>query len=323
MWQLIRVVQDFNLSDDDRLRRLLLKMPSKILYKIAESLDISVPTDISSYELPDYIVQESNIEQRQRLLSQYAYAGNVLCHYFYLKRRTPSYAELVERLANLSVKAEVPEQIFENTPYFEYAEEDETTHSIRIRYRYFRGTTLLYDPETRKSKENLITHFVSALVRPERHLIEVRASHRPVVRDVSYRVASLLSLGSPFTLNLYDLDRIQSFLDWIVSLNNARFEFGESEDVSSISISAKRRVDLRNTQKFQEYYAQGILRGGHATIAKEHESINFRIFFRDGRVYFTSFSSEDDIIMVVDALEKISLGIKFYAPEQILENYFK
>lgn len=296
-------------------------MPVTTLYKVARSLDVIIPAEVATYELPDHIIQEATEKDKQRLRSEYAYAGNVLCYFFRLKRIVPRWQVLRDRISNLP-EEKPPEKIYEGVPYLEYVEMDELTTSLRIRYKYFKGKTLLYDPQTKQSRENLITHYATAIVRPETLLFEVRASHRRIAKDISYRVASLLSLGSPFTLDLYDLNSIQRFLDWIVSLNNARFEFGEDQEVSSISISAKRKIDLRGTTKFQELYRQGILRGGHATIERDRNTINFRIFFRDGRAYFTSFCSEDDIHFVVQALEKISLGTQFYAPEQILERYF-
>ena len=297
-------------------------MPIESLYRVAKSLQIVVPADIPSYELPDYLIQESLEKDKERVLSEYAYAGKPLCYYFRLKKPVAGWQTLLAR-GSIIAHEVLPKKIYEDEPYLEYVESDELTKSIRIRFVYFKGKTLLLNPKTRKSSEHLITHNGTAIVRPLSSLFEVRASHGRVAKKISFKVASILSLGSPFSLDLYSLKSIERFLRWIVSLNNARFEFGESEEVSAISISAKSQIDLRKTRKFRELYGQGVLRGGHATIERDRNIVNFRIFFRDGRVYFTSFSSEDDILFITQALEKISLGTEIYAPEQILERYFK
>jgi hypothetical protein len=297
-------------------------MPVESIYKVAKSLQIVVPTDIPTYELPDYLIQEALEKDKERVLSEYAYAGNALCYYFRLKKHVAGWQTLLEKSSAIA-DGRLPKNIYEGEPYLEYVETDELTKSIRIRFIYFKGKALLFDPQSRKTKEHLITHHGTAIVRPLSSLFEVRASHRRVAKKISYNVAGILSLGSAFSLDLYSFKTIQRFLRWIVSLNNARFEFGESEEVSAISISAKSQIDLRKTKTFQELYGQGVLRGGHATIERDRNTVNFRIFFRDGRVYFTSFSSEDDILFIAQALEKISLGTDIYAPERILDSYFK
>jgi len=150
----------------------------------------------------------------------------------------------------------------------------------------------------------------------------VRVSHRSMVKPVAFRTMGMMKLPTVFRLNLYTEAFVKSFLIWIASLNNARFTFGEEEDLGSISLSAKKTIDLRKTEKFKELFDEGYLRGGHVTIRHGSDLINFRIFFHDTRVTFTSFANEEEITFVADALEKIAQGREFRGPKTILDKFF-
>lgn len=133
----------------------------------------------------------------------------------------------------------------------------------------------------------------------------------------------MVNLPSLFSLDLYTESFVNRFLDWVFSLNNARLTFPDAQELSSISLSARRFVDLRTTPKFKELFKEGYLRGGHVTIQRKDDEVRFRIFFRDARVTFTSFASEQDIKFVADSLEEISEGREFRGPTNILDKYFR
>ena len=145
-----------------------------------------------------------------------------------------------------------------------------------------------------------------------------------LARSAIQRTAAVLGMAIPGTLNFRKQECIQRFLDWIRSLNNARIEFPIREAKSSLTISARTGFDLKKLQEFKDALEHGRLRGGHATVERKRgEQINFRIFFKDCRVYFTSFCTESDIDFVTDAIEKITEGYKFVVPKGLLEKFFE
>ncbi|MDH5266277.1 MAG: hypothetical protein OEW62_01210 [Candidatus Bathyarchaeota archaeon] len=216
------------------------------------------------------------------------------------------------------------EGTFENIPYFDNIQIHEPTRSLRVRFHYYKGRTHLFDKETQTLKEYLPVFPGVVIFRPGRKLVEVRARLRSISRTAVTHTSIPLRLKAPYSLDLHKEVFIQRFLDWINSLNNARFEFDVRQVLSSLSMSARRRVDLRGVPEFKRYLREGSLRGGHATIITEDKGkIKFRIFFRDCRVYFTLFSNEKDISIVGEALEKIVEGHRFDTPDKLLDDYFK
>lgn len=308
---------------DSRLRALLGRMPPKILHVLSDLYHIAIPEDVSQYALPDYLVQELGPTQKAEIMSNYAYAGRAVCSFLGAKRKTDPLKELVSACENFPSRPEKIERPEPEVPLFDYYDIDEENESIRIRFRYFHELQSIYDQETRTVREQFPLYYGTVVVRPGRRLVEVRASSRRIVRPMVYRTMAAMKLSSIFRLDLYTEKFVPRFLEWINSLNNARLIFPEALDLSTISLSARRTVDLRTTQRFKELLREGYLRGAHVTIMRKEGPINFRIFFRDTRVTFTSFANEHDIQFVADGLEKISEGREFRGPTSILDKYLR
>lgn len=311
-------------ESDRRLLELLFRIPPKLLHSLADKYQIAIPDDITEYGLPDFLMQELSSDQRSDVLSNYAYAGKVVCHYLTTgtKRKVPSVTALQSAISGISEEPEIFDRPQPRKPLLEYAEMDDQNGLLRARFKYFRSIQSIYDQETKIAKSVFPIYYCTVVVRPDRSLAEIRVSDRDMVRPLAYRAMALLKLPSLFPLDLYTERFVRHFLEWVDSLNNARFAFGEAEDISSISLSAKRSVDLRTTSRFKEFFGEGYLRGGHVTIERDAGQIKFRVFFRDTRVTFTSFSSEQDILFVANALEQISEGREFRGPATILDRFF-
>jgi hypothetical protein len=297
-------------------------MPAVMVYQLVRDYDIDVPFDLHLSELPEFLFDELDAKAREQIIDDYGDAGKALCYFFSFDEKIPSLEQLMKRKnAIISLKRE---GTFENIPYFDKIQIHEPTKSLRIRFHYYKGRTSVFDKETQTLKEFLPFFPGVVIFRPATKLVEVRAKFRSISRSAVTNSSIALGLKAPYSLNLHKEVFIQRFLNWINSLNNARFEFDVRQALSSISLSARRRVDLRRVPEFKKYLEEGILKGGHATIlTEEKRKIQFRIFFRDCRVYFTSFSNEGDIGILGEALEKIVEGYRFETPDKLLEDWFK
>lgn len=303
--------------------RIIRDMPYHQVYKLIQEYNIEVPIELPTHQLPEFLYEELDPNMRRAIIADYRDAGKVLCYFFTLSKKTPSLQDL-RRNPTLFLSLKSESEIFENTPYFRNVEAHEQTGTLRVRFNYYKGRTQLFDKETQTLKEYFNVYPGVVIFRPNKRLVEVRAKHRTVSRIAANRCAIALKIDPLYPLNLYGEEYIRRFLKWIYSLNNARFEFDVRQALSSLSMSARGRTDLRKLQEFRKYLREGKLRGGHATIiTEENRKIRFRIFFRDCRVYFTSFSKEGDIEIVADALEKITEGYEFETPIKTIEEYFK
>jgi hypothetical protein len=295
-----------------------------LIYKIAKDNDVDIPFELSSpSELAEFFLKELPDYVKQNIIDIYGDAGNVLSYFFTFGDEIPSLADLRNKSMRIhSLKEE--SDVLEDVPYFDEVEVHETTQTLRIRFHYYKGRTYLLDDETKTIKEFRRAFYGVVIYRPKRKLIEARAKHLDLARKAAQRTATTLGMEVPVTLDFRKQECIKSFLDWIRSLNNARIEFPIREAKSSLIISARTGIDLKKLKEFKDALEHGRLRGGHATVQRNKgEQINFRIFFRDCRTYFTSFCTESDIDFVTDAIEKITEGHKFVMPKGLLEQFFK
>jgi len=313
---------DLSETEAQKFLRIIREMPANLVHELIEHYDIDVPLELPMDELPAFLLDELDASARKEIIDNYGDAGKTLCYFFTFDDQTPVLDELIKK-KNVIVSLKT-EGVFENVPYFEKVEIHEPTRSLRVRFHYYKGRTQLFDAETQRLKEYLY-HLPGVIIfRPNRRLVEVRAKYRSISRIAAARASAVLGLKAPYSLNLHKEEYIQRFLNWINSLNNARFEFDVRQVLSSLSMSARGRIDLRRVGEFRKYLREGKLRGGHATIiTEEKRKIKFRIFFRNCRVYFTSFSNEEDIEKIAEALEKIVEGYRFETPNKLLEDYFK
>jgi len=303
--------------------RIIRDMPANMVYGLTHQYDIGVPLELHLSELPEFLFDELAPDVRKELINSYADAGKALCFFFSFDDQVPNIDQLLKKRSSAIVSLK-REGIVENVPYFEKFEIHEPTGSLRAKFRYYKGRTHLFDKETQTLREYLTVLSGVVIFRSGRKLVEVRAKHGSVSRNAVTGSSVALGLDAPYTLNLRKEVFIGRFLNWINSLNNARFEFDVRQVLSSISMSTRGKIDLRGVNEFRKYLKEGRLRGGHATIITEDKrKIRFRIFFKNCRVYFTSFSNENDIGIVGEALEKIVEGYRFETPNKLLEDYFK
>jgi hypothetical protein len=317
-----------NTFSDNQIRmflRTIERMPPQLMQKIAEENDVDLPFELSSpSELSEFLLKELSDDVKENIINTYGDAGSVLSYFFTSGDNIPILKQLKEKSIGIYSLKEQSETL-EDVPYFDQVEIHKATQTLRVRFHYYKGKTYLLDEETKTIKEFRRAFYGVVIYRPEKKLLEVRTKHLDLARKAAQRTASALGIEDlPVCLDFRKQDYIKRFLDWIRSLNNARIEFPIREAKSSLIISARSGIDLRKLKEFQTYLEHGMLRGGHATIEKEKgKQINFRIFFRDCRTFFTSFCTEDDIQFVVDAIEKITEGFKFAVPDKMLEQFFK
>lgn len=320
----VQIVSEIKFSETEAqtFLRIIRDMPANLVYGIIHHYDIDIPIEFGLAELPAFLFDELEPEARKKIMDDYADAGKALCYFFSFDKETPEIPELMKK--SKSIISLKKEGFFENVPYFDKYEIHDSTGTFRARFHYYRGRNYLFDKSTQTMKEYLPVYQGVVILKPKKKLVEVRAIHRPVSRNAATSSSVALGMEAPFTLNLHKEEYVQRFLNWINSLNNARFEFDVSRVLSSLSMSARGKIDLRRTDEFKKYLQEGRLKGGHVTIiTEEKRPIRFRIFFRNCRVYFTSFGNENDITIVGEALEKIMEGYEFEIPKKLLTDYFK
>jgi len=307
----------------NRLLELITRMSLKMRRQIADKYRIEIPEDVEEYRLPEFLTQRLSEGEKSELLSDYYYAARAVTHFLTLgiRRRTPSMEELVSAAESLPA-TESLDPSRQDKPIFSYHDVDVKNKLIRLRFQYFHGLQRFFDPDTKTIKSVVPVKEGTVVIRPERTLFEARVTDRDMAMPIAFLAIKLMKLPVVFPLDLYSEKSVTRFLDWIDSLHNARFDYTEKEDISTISLSARGMTDLRGTTKFKQLFREGRLRGGHVTIQRGDHEINFRIFFRNTRVSFTSFSDEEDILLVAQALEDITEGKEFLGPRKLLEQYF-
>jgi len=306
------------------------KMPNSLIMRLAQDNEVEVPFDILGYpyEVSNFLLKELGSEALEEIVMEYGDAGKPIVFLFTCEDETPSLEELTKK-SDALLSFEPESKTLESMPYFDEAYVHEPTGTFRVRFHYIKGRVFLLD-KTVEIREERVAHYGVLILRPNKTVFEVRARHKGVASKAAIRAAAVLGIEKPpYPPDFRKKEIIEKFLNWIRSLNNARIGFSVRETVSSLSMSARRGSDLRTDEDFRKYLEYGMLKGGHATaygqrvVKGQPRNVNFRIFFRDCRIYFTRFSYEDDIEYVVDALEEIGAGRQAETPQRILEEFSK
>lgn len=311
-------------------QEIIRQMPNSLIMRLAQDNEVEVPFDILGfpYEVSNFFLKELSSEALQEIVREYGDAGKPIVFLFTCEDEIPSLEELMKKSDTL-LSFEPESKTLEGMPYFDEVYVHEPTGSLRVRFHYIKGRIFLMS-KTLKIREERVAHYGTIIFRPNRVIFEVRARHKDVASKAAIRVAAVLGIEkAPYPPDFRRKEMIERFLNWIRSLNNARIGFSVREAVSSLSMSARRGADLRTHEDFRKYLEYGMLKGGHATAYGERivkgqlRNVNFRIFFRDCRIYFTRFSYEDDIEYVVDALEEIGEGRQIETPQRMLKEFSK
>jgi len=301
--------------------RIVKEMPLPTSYGLADHYNVEVPARTRSYELPTFLFENLDSKARNEIIEDFRDAGKPICHFFGFDKNAPTLNKLTEKSHALLHKER--EEVFPGVPYFNESGVHHLTNSFRVRFHYYERGFPVFDPEMQKMKQYYPISTGVVIFRPNRRLVEVRAKNRSVSKHSAISSSVILGLEDPHPMNLNKEEYIRRFLQWINSLNNAKFEFDVRRILSTISLSARGRMDLRVTDDFKKYLKEGKLRGGHATFATEEgHQIRFRIFFRDCHATFTKFCSEISIGIVVDALERIFEGLRIESPDKLIEDWF-
>jgi len=94
-----------------------------------------------------------------------------------------------------------------------------------------------------------------------------------------------------------------SWIDWALTLTNARFK--PRGPLSTVSLSSKGWIDLKQVEEFKEWIKRGEPIGGIYVRAQVNaEFVGFAVN-ADGKIVFRSYASEDEISTVIEAARKI------------------
>ena len=306
-----------------RLREILKEMSISYLHKLAEEWEIEIPFEArDTFTIIDAFLDELSPEAKHKILEEYEDAGRASTYIFVSKKKAPeiqtafSKAEALLRIENTS-------QFIENYPYYDEVEVHHSSGTLRIRFHYLKGTIFTLD-RSGSQREHRLYHSGVVVYRPGSRILEIRVRHVSIAKKMAVGFPVRLGMEPSISLNLRDEKLIRAFVNWISSLNSATIELPISDVAGSIRITAKRGMDLRTAERFNEELKYGRFRGGHVTIERQKGHIvNFRIFFRDCHITYTLFTSEDDIEYVVSALEKIVEGYEFDVPYKMLTQFFE
>ena len=311
-------------TDTRRFSNVIRKMPMSLIHKLAKTFEVDLAFGLTDrLRITEIFLDEMSIDDLRSILAQYGDAGKASSFFFVSNEKIPSNETLLERSSEFfSVPPD--SEAWENHPYFDEARVHIPTNTFRVWFHYLKGVIPFYDEEARRISEHRLVHHGVLVYRPDHSLLEVRTRYKGMASKVVNRAAVYLRLEPFFSVNMLRKGYVKSFIDWINSLNNARFEMPFSDATESIMITAREGVDLRNLKRFHDELKRGKLRGGHVTIIRnETYQIRFNVYFRGCHLSFTSYSSEQDIEFVADALEKITEGYRFVTPERLLEEFLR
>jgi len=296
-------------------------MPPPTSHGVANYYNVEIPAETKLYELPTFLFESLDSKARKEVIEDFRDAGKPICHFFGFDKKCTTLDKLTEK-SHVLLQQE-REEVFPGVPYFYESGVHHLTDSFRVRFHYYGRGFPVFDPDAQKMKQYYPISTGVVIFHPNRRLVEVRAKNRSVSKHSAISSSVILGLEDPHPMNLNKEEYIRRFLQWINSLNNAKFEFDVRRFLSIISMSSRGRTDLRRTDDFKKYLKEGNLRGGHATITTEEgQQIRFRIFFRDCHATFTKFCSEISIGIVVDALERIFEGLRIESPDKLIEDWF-
>lgn len=301
------------------LRSTIRSMDNEMLSKIALKYEIDIPMEMGFYEATQFLLDELSDEEKNEIVANYGDAGKPVSHFFVCEGSIPDLVTLRDTSRAIFYPQGEERAGLEHFPYFGDVVFHEATNTLRIRFDYIKGVYTFFDEETNSIRELRRTFSGVMVFRPKSSLLEVRAKHASMARKVVVRTARM-NLQPFFPLSLKEEVYINRFLDWIYSLNNARIDLPRTDSRSSITIIARHGRDLRKINEFQGDLKRGKLRGGHVTIEREKDAfVKFNMFFKPCHLYFTSFSTNEDVEFVVSALEKIVEGYRFARPEKLLD----
>lgn len=301
-----------------RLKTTLRDMSMQAIHKLAEEYQVEIPMDaIDIYSIVDALVDALSSFDRRKLLDTFGDAGRKSTYLFVSKHPTPPLDELyVNAKRLLEIKNE--SQTWENYPYYDEVQLDHTNNSLKIRFHYLHGLTVVVD-DIGRQREQRYQYSGVAVYRPGSKILEIRVRHKFMADKVAATMPIQLKIYPYETINLIDEKLIQSFVEWIRSLNSATIELASTDSTAgSLTITARKGMDLRTAEKFAKELKNGQLRGGHVTIEHNGNGINFRINFRDCHITYTLFTNETEISYIIGAFEKIIEGYTFAKPKNLL-----
>lgn len=306
-----------------RLREALSEMSLPHLHRLAQEYGVEIPFDaLDIYTSIDAFLDGLSSEDKKKILAQYGDAGRKSTYVFISKEKNPPIQTVFSK-AQALLKEKPESQFWEHYPYYDEVEVDHITRTIRIRFHYLMGLISTLD-ERGMLREHRLHHAGVVVYRPESRILEIRVAHKSMATKMAARIPAQLGLAPFVSVDLMDEELIRAFVDWISSLNSATIELPISDVAGSIRITARKGMDLRTAERFNEELKYGRLRGGHVTIEyREGYGINFRIFFRDCHIKYTLFTNEEEIAYVIDAIEKIGGGYRFAKPGKILTEFFE
>ena len=308
-----------------RLQNVLRDTSFSFLHRLAEKYEAEIPLDAPDiFETVNALVDNLSLEAKKELLSEYGDAGKTSTYLYIAENGTPPIKDVFQRAQALT-RIEHESLFWKNFPYYDEAEVDYATKTLKIRFHYLRGTIFTLD-ESGEQREHHLYNSGVVVYRPECKILEVRikAGHKSMADKMKLRIPVVLGLEPFVSLNLMDEKSIAAFVDWISSLNSATIQLPISDVAGSLRITAKRGMDLRTAERYNRELKHGRLRGAHVTIDRdEDQRVNFRIYFRNCHITYTLFTREQDIGYVVGAIEKVAEGYEFVKPYRILEDYFE
>jgi hypothetical protein len=313
---------NLNQSDVYRLKVMLRDMSIHGLYRLAAEYQVEIPMDaLDVFSIVDSIIESLKPAQQEDLLKKYGDAGRKSTYLYISKDKTPALPKLYNK-ANDLLFIKNDSGIWENYPYYDQVEIDDSNDVLKIRFHYLHGSTVTLD-EDGKQHEQRYKYSGVAVYRKDSRILEVRALHKGIADKIATNTPVQIGLPPFVSVDLMDEKLITCFVEWINSLNSANIELASDDSVAgSLRITARRGMDLKTAEKFAKELKNGQLRGGHVTIEHEQVGVNFRINFRDCHITYTLFTSETDMTYVLRAIEKIMEGYNFAKPKRMLHEFF-
>jgi hypothetical protein len=305
-----------------KLKATLREMYMQSLHRLANDYNVDIPMeDMDSYSVVESLMDGLSIDNKRQLLDEIGDAGKKSIYLYYSKEKTPEVKVFhAKSLELLHIKNE--SQFWDTYPYYDDVKNDVTNNCLKIRFHYLHGLTYVLD-EYGREKEQRYHHTGVAVYRSGSKMLEVRTQHKSMADKIAADTTARIGLAPFFSIDLLNEELIDSFVEWVRSLNSATIELSRTDETAgSLRITARKGMDLRTAEKLKKELKTGHLRSVHVTTEHNEVEIYFRINFADCHITYTRFTVEPEITYVTNELEKIIGGYEFDKPERTLTEFF-
>jgi len=302
-------------NDINKKLNLLKHIPSYRLKNLAE--EFGIPKSGHIEILRRKIAEEVKYMEIEEIYEEYEEAGNVSIYLFQFKRKNLLGLNQEENL-RLILKKYDYDNIFESQVKIKvtsipqlviigYANKNKTKIKVRLE---FKGKEIIErNAETREVIRFPPLIHTTAIIHLD-GLVEIRTRSRRFADQICKMISKYFNEGSYESI-IFNEDEIEELINWVKTFRNATIK-PLSGGISSLRMTASIDSDLRNEKLYknrEELIGASIRTGVYLKFDfifnKEDRSIGFQINSGQGKIFFKTAVSEEEIDYVLSKVKEI------------------